>query len=429
MKILVIGSGGREHCLAWKIAQSDRVKEIFCAPGNGGTQGLARNVHIAPDDIKALGDFAREEGIDLTVVGPELPLVKGIVDEFQGRGLKVFGPRRQLALLEGSKVFAKEAMAKFALPTADFRIFSAEAQAADYIREKGAPIVVKADGLAGGKGVFVCGTTEEALKALKAIMVDKKFGKSGNQILIEDCLQGEEASILVFSDGKNIVPLASSQDHKRIYDGDLGANTGGMGAYSPAPAVTDVLKQKVNTEILQPLLCGLNNAGKIYVGMLYLGLMLTEGGPKVLEFNVRFGDPETQAILPRLKNDLVEVMLATIEGNLDKITLLWDSRPCVCVVLASGGYPQDYEKGKQIFGLQEAAKLADTVIFHAGTKKENENYFTSGGRVLNVAALGDNLEKAKARAYEAIEKINFEKMYFRRDIGWRVLAKPKKELI
>ena len=429
MKVLIIGSGGREHCLAWKIAQSDRVKEIFCAPGNGGTQGLARNVQIAPDDIKALGDFTREEGIDLTVVGPELPLVKGIVDEFQRRGLKVFGPRRQLALLEGSKVFAKEAMAKFALPTADFRIFSAEAQAADYIRQKGAPVVVKTDGLAGGKGVFVCGSAEEALKALKAIMVDKKFGKSGNQIVIEDCLQGEEASVLVFSDGKNIVPLASSQDHKRIYDGDLGANTGGMGAYSPAPAVTDVLKQKVNTEILQPLLCGLNNEGKIYVGMLYLGLMLTEAGPKVLEFNVRFGDPETQAILPRLKNDLVEVMLATIEGNLDKITLLWDSRPCVCVVVASGGYPQDYEKGKQIFGLQEAAKLADTVIFHAGTKKENENYFTSGGRVLNVAALGDNLEEAKARAYEAIEKINFEKMYFRRDIGWRVLTKPKKELI
>ncbi|MBL7091996.1 MAG: phosphoribosylamine--glycine ligase [Candidatus Omnitrophica bacterium] len=429
MKVLIIGSGGREHCLAWKIAQSDRVKEIFCAPGNGGTQGLARNVQIAPDNIKALGDFAREEGIDLTVVGPELPLVKGIVDEFQGRGLKVFGPRRQLALLEGSKVFAKEAMAKFALPTADFRIFSAEVQAADYIRQKGAPIVVKADGLAGGKGVFVCGSVEEALKALKAIMVDKKFGKSGNQIVIEDCLQGEEASVLVFSDGKNIVPLASSQDHKRIYDGELGANTGGMGAYSPAPAVTDVLEQKVNTEILQPLLCGLNNEGKIYVGMLYLGLMLTEGGPKVLEFNVRFGDPETQAILPRLKNDLVQVMLATIEGNLDKITLLWDSRPCVCVVVVSGGYPQDYEKGKQIFGLQEAAKVSDAVIFHAGTKKENENYFTSGGRVLNVAALGDTLEKAKARAYEAIEKINFENMYFRRDIGWRALTKPKKELI
>ncbi len=429
MKVLIVGSGGREHCLAWKIAQSDRVKEIFCAPGNGGTQAVARNVHIAPDDIKALGDFAQEEGIDLTVVGPELPLVKGIVDEFERRGLKVFGPRRQLALLEGSKVFAKEAMAKFALPTADFRIFSAEAQAADYIRQKGAPIVVKADGLAQGKGVFVCGSAEEALEALKTIMVDKKFGKSGNQIVVEDCLRGEEVSILVFSDGKNIVPLASSQDHKRIYEGERGGNTGGMGAYSPAPAVTDVLKQKVNTEILQPLLCGLNNEGKIYVGMLYLGLMLTEGGPKVLEFNVRFGDPETQAILPRLKNDLVEVMLATIEGNLDKITLLWDSRPCVCVVVASGGYPQDYEKGKQIFGLQEAAKLADTVIFHAGTKKENENYFTSGGRVLNVAALGDDLEKAKTRAYEAIEKINFEKMYFRRDIGWKVLTKPKKELI
>lgn len=423
MKILVIGSGGREHCLVWKIAQSDRVKEIFCAPGNGGTEGLARNIHIAAGDIKTLGDFAQEAKIDLTVVGPELPLVKGIVDEFQKRGLKVFGPQQELALLEGSKVFAKETMAKFSLPTADFRIFSDKTQAANFIREKGAPIVVKADGLAGGKGVFVCGSVEEAHKALKTVMVDKEFGDSGRRVLVEDCLQGEEASILVFSDGKNVVPLASSQDYKRIYDGDRGPNTGGMGAYSPAPVVTDVLEQKVNTEILQPLIRGLNNEGKQYIGMLYLGLMISESGPKVLEFNVRFGDPETQVILPRLKNDLVELMLATIEGNLDKVHLAWDSRACICVVVASGGYPQDYEKGKEISGLQEAAQVADTVIFHGGTKKENERYFTSGGRVLNVTSLGDDLEKAKARAYQAIEKIGFEKMYFRRDIGWRALRK------
>ncbi len=423
MKVLIIGSGGREHCLVWKIAQSDRVKEIFCAPGNGGTEGLARNIHIAASDIKALGDFAQEAKIDLTVVGPELPLVCGIVNEFQRRRLRVFGPQQEVALLEGSKVFAKETMAKFSLPTADFRIFSDEEEAANFIRQKGAPIVLKADGLAQGKGVFICGSIEEAHKALKIIMVDKKFGDSGRRVVVEDCLQGEEASILVFSDGKNMLPLASSQDYKRIYDGDRGPNTGGMGAYSPAPVVTDVLKQKVNAEILQPLISGLNSKGKKYIGMLYLGLMITKAGPKLLEFNVRFGDPETQAILPRLKNDLVELMLATIEGNLDKVRLAWDGRACICVVVASGGYPQDYEKGKEIFGLQEAQKVADTVIFHAGTKKENNKYFTSGGRVLNVVSLGDDLEKAKARAYQAIEKIDFERMHFRRDIGWRALKK------
>lgn len=423
MKILVIGSGGREHCLVWKIAQADRVKEIFCAPGNGGTDGLAKNIHIALDDIQTLGDFAQEKKVDLSVVGPELPLVKGIVDEFQRRGLKVFGPQQKVALLEGSKVFAKEAMAKFSVPTANFRIFSDEARALSFIRQKGAPVVVKADGLAAGKGVFVCNSVAEAQDALKTIMVDKKFGDSGTRVVVEDCLRGEETSILVFSDGKNTLPLASSQDHKRIYDGDRGPNTGGMGAYSPAPLVTNELEQKLNSEILQPLIHGLNREGKEYIGMLYVGLMLTAGSLKVLEFNVRFGDPETQAILPRLKNDLVDVMLATIEGNLDKVTLDWDKRPCICVVVASGGYPGSYEKGKEIFGLSEAAKVADTVIFHSGTKKEGEKYFTSGGRVLNVAALGDDLETAKDRAYQAIEKINFEKMYFRRDIGWRALAK------
>jgi phosphoribosylamine--glycine ligase len=421
MKVLVVGSGGREHCLAWKIAQSDRVKEIFCAPGNGGTQELAKNIHIAAEDIKSLGDFAQQQRIDLTVVGPELPLVGGIVDEFQRRGLKVFGPRRELSLLEGSKVFAKETMARFSVPTAGFRIFSDKLEAANYIRAKGAPVVVKADGLAAGKGVFVCQNIAEALKAVEIIMVERRFADSGNRVVIEDCLQGEEASVLVFSDGKNMVSLASSQDHKRIYDGDRGPNTGGMGAYSPAPVVTDVIWEKINSEILGPLISGLNNEGKRYVGMLYLGLMIAEADPKVLEFNVRFGDPETQAILPRLKSDLVEVMLATIEGNLDKVSLVWDSRACICVVVASGGYPQRYERGKKISGLHEAAGVSDTIVFHAGTKKENEEYFTSGGRVLNVVALGDNLERAKDRAYEVIEKINFAKMHFRRDIGWRAL--------
>ena len=421
MKVLVIGSGGREHCLVWKIAQSDRVKEIFCAPGNGGTDEIARNINIAADDIKNLTKFAQEQKVDLTVVGPELPLVKGIVDQFQKRGLKVFGPRQKLALLEGSKVFAKEMMARFSVPTAEFGVFSDKNQAANYIRVKGAPIVVKADGLAAGKGVFVCNSAEEALGALKTIMVDKSFGESGRKVVIEECLEGQEASILVFSDGKNMVPLASSQDHKRIYDGDRGSNTGGMGAYSPAPAVTDVVTQKINSKIFQPLISGLNNDGNKYIGTLYAGLMLTQKGPQVLEFNVRFGDPETQAVLPRLKSDLVEVMLATIEGDLDKIRLDWDNRPCICVVVTSGGYPGSYEKGKQIFGLEDAEKSVDTFIFHAGTKKDKDKCLTSGGRVLNVVSLGDNLEKAKSRAYQAIEKIGFEDMYFRRDIGWRAL--------
>lgn len=421
MKVLVIGSGGREHCLLWKIAQSDRVKEIFCAPGNGGTENLARNINIAVSDIRGLADFAQEKKIDLTVVGPEVPLVGGIVDEFQTRRLVVFGPQKQLALLEGSKVLAKETMAKFSVPTANFRIFNNQSEAANYIRQRGVPIVVKADGLASGKGVFVCTKISEAEAALKTIMVDKEFGDSGKDVVVEDCLQGEEASILVFSDGKSILPLASSQDHKRIYDGDRGANTGGMGAYSPAPCVTRSLQERVNKETLQPLILGLASQGQKYIGILYVGLMINETGPYVLEFNVRFGDPETQAILPRLKSDLVEVMIATIEGKLDKISLEWDERPGICVVVASGGYPGNYEKGKEIFGLQKLAKVKDVVVFHAGTKKEGEKYYTCGGRVLNVVSLGDNLAEAKSRAYEAIKQIKFEKMYFRRDIGWRAL--------
>ncbi|MFC1698826.1 phosphoribosylamine--glycine ligase [Candidatus Omnitrophota bacterium] len=421
MKILIIGSGGREHCLAWKIARSDRVKEIFCAPGNGGTEDLAKNVNIRVDDIKALGDFAREKKIDLTVVGPELPLVGGIVDQFQRRGLKVFGPRKGLALLEGSKVFAKEQMAKFSVPTADFEIFDQHQPALDYLRHQGTPIVVKADGLAAGKGVFVCASVAEAEAALQAIMVDQVFGQENSRVIIERCLEGEEVSVLVFSDGKHVVPLASSQDHKRIHDGDQGPNTGGMGAYSPAPVMTNALEQRVYGQILQPLIDGLNHSGQEYTGVLYLGLMITASGPQILEFNVRFGDPETQAILPRLKNDLVEVMIATTEGNLDKISLQWDNRPCICVVVASGGYPGSYQKAKQISGLDQAGRAQDTFIFHAGTKKEDAKYLTAGGRVLNVCALGDDLQQAKARAYQAIEKINFEQMYFRRDIGWRAL--------
>ncbi|MBN2097344.1 MAG: phosphoribosylamine--glycine ligase [Candidatus Omnitrophica bacterium] len=423
MKVLVIGSGGREHCLAWKIAQSDRVKKIFCAPGNGGTGGLAKNINIAGSDVKALCDFAKSEKIDLTIVGPELPLVQGIVDQFERRGLKVFGPREQLALLEGSKVFAKETMARFNVPTAEFAVFNHPEPALNYIRKNGLPIVVKADGLASGKGVYVSSNFTEAEQAIKEIFIDQRFGPAGEQVVVEKCLAGEEASILVFCDGNNVIPLASAQDHKRIFDGDSGPNTGGMGAYSPAPCVSAALEQKVNSQILQPLVHGLSAEGKKYTGVLYIGLMITEAGPKVLEFNVRFGDPETQAILPRLKNDLVEVMLATIEGHLDRVSLSWDSRACICVAVASGGYPGGYEQGKKISGLDQAEKLPDTFVFHAATKKEGDNYFTCGGRVLNVVSLGADLKQAKERVYQAIEKINFAKMYYRKDIGWRALSR------
>ncbi|MFH1046350.1 MAG: phosphoribosylamine--glycine ligase [Candidatus Omnitrophota bacterium] len=423
MKVLVIGSGGREHCLVWKIAQSDRVKKIFCAPGNGGTEAGAQNVALDVADVKTLLQFARENKIDLTVVGPEVPLVNGIVDQFQTKGLRVFGPRQELALLEGSKVFAKKKMADFSLPTADFAEFSSYELAQRHIQKTGAPIVLKADGLAQGKGVFVCSTVAEANLALQTIMVEKQFGDSGRQLVIEQCLDGEEASILVFSDGKTMVPMASAQDHKRIYDGDRGANTGGMGAYSPAPVVTEALWKKISAEILAPLAKGLAAEGKKYTGVLYIGLMLTASGPKILEFNVRFGDPETQVILPRLQNDLVEVMLATIEGTLDKVRLEWDRRSCICVVVASGGYPDAYAKGKEISGLEKAQGFSDTLVFHAGSKKENKKYYSWGGRVLNVVALGDTLTQAKERVYQAIGEINFENMYFRKDIGWRALKK------
>lgn len=422
MKILVIGSGGREHCLVWKIAQSSRVKQIFCAPGNGGTAGLAKNIPISSEDIQTLADFARQEMIDLTVVGPEQPLVAGIVDQFQKRGLKIFGPQKQLALLEGSKVFAKETMARLSLPTAGFRVFSSRDEALAYIRQKDGPVVVKADGLASGKGVFVCRGREEALKALKIIMIDKAFGDAGASVVIEDCLEGQEVSCLVFSDGNRFCPLASAQDHKRAYDGDVGPNTGGMGAYSPASVVSAGINQQVEKEIWQPLFGGLNKENKKYTGILYAGLMITKDGPKVLEFNVRFGDPETQAVLPRMKTDLVEVMLASIEGNLERVNVQWDTRPCICVVLVSEGYPGHYETGKEISGLAQASLIPNTLVFHAATKKEGRKYFSCGGRVLNVAALGDSLLEARDNAYQAVEEIYFEQMYFRRDIGWRALA-------
>ncbi len=422
MKVLVIGSGGREHALAWKIKQSKKVKEIFAAPGNGGTQDIAANLDIDVEDIRGLADFAENNKIDLTIAGPEIPLVNGVADEFKRRNLKIFGPVQQAALLEGSKVFAKEIMARSQVPTAAFRVFSEYSQAEAYLKTARAPVVVKADGLAAGKGVVVCASINQAMAAVKAMMQDKIFGPAADKIIIEDCLRGEEASILVLCDGKNVVPLASSQDHKRIYDGDKGPNTGGMGAYSPAPCVTPQLEKHIDEQILRPLFAGFSKQGIQYQGVLYLGLMLTKSGPQVLEFNARFGDPETQVILPRLKNDLIEVMLAVIEGRLSEITLNWDNRACICVVLSSGGYPGKYEKGKVICGLK-TINSPDVIVFHAATKKQNKDYLTTGGRVLNVVALGNDLAQAKDRVYRAIEKISFEKMYFRRDIGWRALEK------
>jgi len=427
VKVLVIGSGGREHCLAWKVSKSPLVKELFVAPGNGGTALLGKNIDIKAEDIDSLVNFAGNEKIDLTVVGPEVPLAGGIVDKFQGKGLKIFGPTRELAQLEGSKVFVKRALKKYRIPTADFEVFDNPDKALDYIKKKGAPLVVKADGLAAGKGVIVCQTTEEAYDAVDSIMVRREFGKSGENVVIEDFLEGEEASILVFTDGDTIIPLVSSQDHKRIFDRDRGPNTGGMGAYSPAPVVNEVVFDIIIKQIFEPLIYGLKKEGKVYKGILYAGLMIKDNRPYVLEFNVRFGDPETQAILPKLKTDLAELILKTIDGKLNTVSLTWDERFCVCVVLASGGYPSSYEKGKEISGLEAIKDFEDVFVFHAGTVKvdspqsTDHRFITNGGRVLGVASLGDTLGQAQKKVYQAIGNIHFEKMHYRRDIGNKAL--------
>lgn len=417
MKVLVVGSGGREHTLVWKISQSKKVDKIFCAPGNGGIRELAELVNIKADDIDGLLRFAKEKKVDLTLVGPEIPLVKGIVDKFVKEGLKIFGPSRELAMLEGSKVFAKETMKRFGVASSDFEVFTDPDKAREYLKQKGAPIVVKADGLAAGKGVIVAETIEEAEKAIDSMLVKKIFGASGERIILEDCLEGEEVSILVFSDGKTVVPLVSSQDHKRIFDGDKGPNTGGMGAYSPAPAVPERMFNDIIENIFRPIIDGLAKEGKFYKGVLYGGVMITEHGPMVLEFNVRFGDPETQASLPRLKSDLVDVLIACIDGTLDEINLEWDERACLCVVVASKGYPGAYEKQKEIHGLGDVENVKDIAVFHAGTTYKDGKIFTSGGRVLGVTGCGKDIRSAKDSAYEAIDKIRFDGIYYRKDIG------------
>jgi phosphoribosylamine--glycine ligase len=422
MKVLVVGSGGREHALAWKIAQSPLVERVFCAPGNAGTSQVGENVSVEADDIPGLTVFASENRIDLTVVGPEQPLVAGIVDEFEKRKLGIFGANRAAARLEGSKVFAKQLMRKHAIPTAEFQVFDDASRATKYLANASYPLVVKADGLAAGKGALLCPAREEAEAAVKMIMVDRRFGDSGRRVVIEECLVGEEASIIAFTDGTTIYITPSSQDHKPIYDGDRGPNTGGMGAYSPAPVITEAMLSEIERRILVPILHALRRERIIYRGVIYAGLMITAGGPKVLEFNVRFGDPETQPVLPRLESDLVPALLACVEGRLEDADLAWDQRAAVCVVMASEGYPGSYETGREIHGLESVEALEDVIVFHAGTRSENERVLTAGGRVLGVTALGSDLKDAQARAYQAVEKISFEGAYYRTDIGSKAFA-------
>ena len=422
MRILVVGSGGREHALVWKIAQSKLATKIFCAPGNGGITQVAECIDIKADDIPALLEFARKEKIDLTVVGPEAALASGIVDEFRKYKLRIFGPEKAAARLEGSKVFAKQMMARYNVPTAEFRVFDDAGEAKKHVSMRGAPCVIKADGLAQGKGVVVAQTIAEANQAIESFMINRIFGDAAKRIVVEDCLIGQEASILVFTDAKFVIPLASSQDHKRIFDHDEGPNTGGMGAYSPAPVVTKEIFEEIIQKVIHRIIGGLQKEGIEYRGVLYAGIMLTKNGPSALEFNVRFGDPETQAIVPRLQSDLVEVMLATSEQKLSRVkSLVWDKRACVCVVCASKGYPGEYEKGKEITGLNEAAAMKDAMVFHAGTNRGADKYVTSGGRVLGVTGLGTTTQEAIDVTYQAVGKIHFEGMHYRKDIGRRAL--------
>lgn len=423
MKVLVVGGGGREHALVWKLAQSPQVAEIFCAPGNGGIAKMATCVPVAADDMAGLLAFATDTDIDLTLVGPEVSLTLGIVDLFKEAGLRIFGPERKAAALEGSKVFMKDLLAKYEIPSAHYASFTDRDQAMAYVDKMGVPLVVKADGLAAGKGVVVCHHISEAKAAVDLVMTERAFGDAGDEVIIEEFLPGEEASFIAFTDGKTILPLPTSQDHKAIYEGDTGPNTGGMGAYSPAPVVTPELHAQVMEKVMAPTVKALAAEGAPYKGMLYAGLMIRNGVAKVLEFNCRFGDPEAQPLLMRLKNDLVEVVEAVIDGTLASITLDIDPRPAVCVVMASGGYPGSYTKGYPISGLDRAARQKDVVVFHAGTTEMNGELINAGGRVLGVTAIADDLEKAIDKAYQVVEMIHWQDCYFRGDIGQKALRR------
>ena len=423
MKILVIGSGGREHALVWKIAQSPLVEQIFCAPGNPGIGELAQNVPIKVDDLPALLHFAKNEGIALTVVGPELPLSLGIVDLFEEYGLKVFGARRNAALIEASKAFSKDIMKKYNVPTAFYEVFTEIEPALAFIEKHGAPIVVKADGLAAGKGVVVAQTKGEAVAAVKEMLSGNAFGDAGSRVVIEEFLKGEEASFLAFTDGKNIIPLASAQDHKAIFDGDKGPNTGGMGAYSPAPVVTAAIHEKAMNEVMHRTVDGMAAEGRPYRGVLYAGLMIDGESVKTLEFNARFGDPECQPLLMRMKSDIVPVLLAVADGDLGTSSIEWHDQAAVCVVMASAGYPGDIRKGDAISGLEEAAQLENVYVFHAGTTIKDGACVTSGGRVLGVTARGTTVSEAIDRAYAAVRCITWEGVQYRKDIGKKALGR------
>jgi phosphoribosylamine--glycine ligase len=429
MKILVVGSGGREHALCWKIAQSKKITKLYCAPGNGGISEIAECIDIRADDISLLLNFAKKNSIDITVVGPETTLVNGITDSFEKEGLKIFGPDKKTAMLEGSKIFAKKTMARFGLPTADFKAFDSPDCAKSFIKKKGSPLVVKADGLCAGKGVIVACTEEEALSAVDSFMVDKEFGSAGEKIIIEDCLVGEEVSIILVSDGRDFILFPSSQDYKRALDNDQGLNTGGMGAYSPASIINKILETKIKTRIIQPLIEGLYKERTPYKGVLYIGLMIVDNEPYVLEFNVRFGDPETQVILPRLKSDLVGIIEASLDGNIKEIRVEIDKRACLCVVCASGGYPGSYKKNLPIDGLKMALKMNDVMVFHAGTKLTGQipQYETNGGRVLGVASISAGIKDAIDKAYEAVSMISFNGMQYRKDIGFKALERISAE--
>lgn len=417
MKVLIVGSGGREHAIATSVAKSKKVDKIYCAPGNAGIAQLAECVDIGAMELEKLADFAKEKEIDLTIIGMDDPLVAGVVDVFEEKGLRVFGPRKNAAILEGSKAFSKDLMKKYNIPTAAYETFTNPEDALAYLENSEYPIVLKADGLALGKGVLICNTKEEAKNGVKTLMLDKQFGSAGDKIVIEEFMTGREVSVLCYCDGTHIAPMTSAQDHKRAKDGDKGLNTGGMGTFSPSPFYTKEVDEFCHKYIYQASMDAMKAEGRDFIGIMFFGLMLTEKGPKVLEYNARFGDPEAQVVLPRMKNDIIEVMEACIDGTLDKIDLQFEDNAAVCVVLASDGYPESYEKGKLISGLDNFEDKDGYYVFHAGTKKTEEGIITNGGRVLGVTAKGSNLKEARANAYKATEWIEFENKYKRNDIG------------
>ncbi|MFM4745280.1 phosphoribosylamine--glycine ligase [Aeromonas dhakensis] len=429
MKVLIIGNGGREHALAWKAKQSPLVTRVFVAPGNAGTahEGSIENVAISATDIPALLAFAKEQRIGLTIVGPEAPLVKGVVDAFRAEGLAIFGPTAAAAQLEGSKAFAKDFLARHAIPTAEYQNFTEVEPALAYLREKGAPIVIKADGLAAGKGVIVAMTLSEAEEAVRDMLSGNAFGDAGARVVIEEFLEGEEASFIVMVDGEHVLPMATSQDHKRVGDGDTGLNTGGMGAYSPAPVVTDEVHRKVMERVIMPTVRGMAAEGNVYTGFLYAGLMIDDqGNPKVIEFNCRFGDPETQPIMLRMRSDLVELCLAACAGKLDQVEAIYDTRVAIGVVLAAGGYPGDYQQGKPISGLP-VEEASGEKVFHAGSRMEGDTVVTAGGRVLCATALGHTVAEAQQRAYQLAGRIKWDGVFYRNDIGWRAIEREQQQ--